>query len=78
MEKVNDWVTPEEVAQVMLKCVEEDEFIGGSIWEVAGMGVRKVEAFMDEGPKTGAHSESEPEKIVEDVWNKLGVEGWGQ
>lgn len=79
VEKVDDWVMPKDVADVMLRCVVESAFVGGSIWEVAGRrDARKVEAFMDVGPPVGAHGKTEPEKWSVDVWNRLGVEGWGQ
>lgn len=48
--ELDDWVTPEEVAEVMLSCIQDEDIHGGSIIEVAGNGTRKVEAFMDPGP----------------------------
>ncbi|KAK1589838.1 short chain dehydrogenase [Colletotrichum navitas] len=44
------WVTPQEVAEAMLRCVEEDSLIGGSILEVGKNCTRLVEAFNDPGP----------------------------
>ncbi|PTB70289.1 NAD(P)-binding protein [Trichoderma citrinoviride] len=51
---VNDaqdaWVTPQEVAQAMLQCVEDNENIGGTILEVGAGNTRRVKVFNDEGP----------------------------
>ncbi|KZL84386.1 short chain dehydrogenase [Colletotrichum incanum] len=44
------WVTPQEVAQAMLRCIEEDAFVGGSILEVGKDHTRLVQAFNDPGP----------------------------
>ncbi|KAK1991090.1 short chain dehydrogenase [Colletotrichum falcatum] len=44
------WVAPEEVAEAMLRCVEEDSLIGGSILEVGKNRTRLVQAFNDPGP----------------------------
>ncbi|KAF8849410.1 NAD(P)-binding protein [Acephala macrosclerotiorum] len=64
------WVTPEEVARVMLELVEKEENVGGTILEV-GSSVRRVETFMDGGPKTGGnHVESGP-GFDDDMWESL-------
>ncbi|KAK1976624.1 short chain dehydrogenase [Colletotrichum cereale] len=44
------WVTPQEVAEAMLRCVEEDSLVGGSILEVGKNRTRLVQAFNDPGP----------------------------
>ncbi|KAL6900166.1 short-chain dehydrogenase/reductase [Trichoderma evansii] len=44
------WVTPQEVAQAMLRCVEDDENIGGTVLEVGAGNTRKVETYNDPGP----------------------------
>lgn len=44
------WVTPQEVAQVMLQCVEDGENVGGTIIEVGAGNTRKVKIFSDPGP----------------------------
>ncbi|CZR58209.1 related to 15-hydroxyprostaglandin dehydrogenase [Phialocephala subalpina] len=64
------WVTPEEVARVMLELVEKEEHVGGTILEV-GSTVRKVKLFNDGGPKTGNnHVESGP-GFDDDMWESL-------
>lgn len=42
------WVTPEEVAEAMLRCIEREP--GGTILEVASRSVRSVKATNDPGP----------------------------
>lgn len=58
-EEADGWVTPEEVAQVMMACVQDNEFIsgedhipikGGSCLEVAMGAVREVPEFNNIGP----------------------------
>ncbi|CCF37782.1 short-chain dehydrogenase [Colletotrichum higginsianum] len=44
------WVTPQEVAEAMLQCVEQDSLVGGSILEVGKGHTRLVEVFNDAGP----------------------------
>lgn len=44
------WVTPQEVAQAMLRCIEDDENVGGTVLEVGAGNTRKVNAFNDPGP----------------------------
>lgn len=44
------WVLPEEVANAMLKLIEESEFTGGTILECGKDHLRRVEAFNDAGP----------------------------
>ncbi|KAJ0162768.1 D-beta-hydroxybutyrate dehydrogenase [Colletotrichum tanaceti] len=44
------WVTPHEVAEAMVRCVEQDSLVGGSILEVGKGRTRLVEVFNDAGP----------------------------
>lgn len=78
-EEKQEWVTPEEVAEAMLKGVESPDVPGGSIVEV-GMGyTRKVEAFDDPGPmgRPGIRT-NQPEEKVKEVFQWLGQDGWGK
>ncbi|CAM1510713.1 Fc.00g010480.m01.CDS01 [Cosmosporella sp. VM-42] len=43
------WVTPQEVAEAMLVCLESEEYIGGTVLEV-GKVTRQVQVFNDPGP----------------------------
>lgn len=45
------WVTPEQIAKVMLDLVQEKENVGGTILEVGVESVRKTEELNDPGPK---------------------------
>ncbi|OAA58413.1 NAD(P)-binding domain protein [Niveomyces insectorum RCEF 264] len=49
-EKQDAWVTPEEVAEAMVQCIEKEA--GGTILEVGTDSVRPVSAFNDPGPDT--------------------------
>lgn len=40
------WATPEEVAEAMLRCLQEAEMVGGTILEVGAKQTRKVEALV--------------------------------
>ncbi|KAI1633823.1 short-chain dehydrogenase [Biscogniauxia mediterranea] len=44
------WVTPEEVAAAMLRCVEDDAVPGGSVLEVGKGCTRLVQTYNDPGP----------------------------
>ncbi|KAI0593177.1 short-chain dehydrogenase [Biscogniauxia sp. FL1348] len=44
------WVTPEEVAAAMLRCVEDDALPGGSVLEVGKNCTRLVQTYNDPGP----------------------------
>lgn len=41
-ENVDDWVEPEEVAEAMLRCCEDDEVVGGYVMEVLKGNTRNV------------------------------------
>lgn len=64
------WVTPEEVARVMLELVEKEENVGGTILEV-GNTVRKVEVFNDGGPKSGDNHVDSGPGYEDDMWASL-------
>lgn len=49
-EEKDVWISPEEVAEQMLRCVEDDEIGAGTIWEVLKQ-CRKVEWRNDPGPQ---------------------------
>jgi 3-hydroxybutyrate dehydrogenase len=51
------WVSVPEVVDVMVDLVEKDEYVGGTILEVAaGGGRRRVETLGDPGPTGSGHS----------------------
>lgn len=76
------WVTPDEVAGAMLRCVEEDGLAGGTILEVGKDRTRCVETLNDPGPsmdpKDGLVVRNAHEGNAE-VYRWLGDESiWGQ
>jgi 3-hydroxybutyrate dehydrogenase len=64
-----EWITPEDVAAVMLELLEKDEHTGGTILEV-GINVRRVEPFNDPGPPLGAGSVN-IELVEQQMWDGL-------
>lgn len=45
------WVTPQQVAEVMLDLITNEKNVGGTILEVGGGGIRVVEMLNDPGPQ---------------------------
>lgn len=71
------WVDPEEVAEAMLRCVTDEEVVGGYVMEVLKAKTRNVEPFMcpaPEGPGATVANRGDGDKEVLD-W--LAEEGWG-
>ena len=58
----DEWATAEEVAEAMLRCVEDEELGGGTILEVGAKQTRKVEQFNDPGPSGRGHTVTNLEK----------------
>lgn len=73
-----DWVTPREVAEAMLKLAEDPEMPGGSILEVGQEQTRIVPLFGNAGPSGKGHSVGNMAKGYEDVYALLGHEKWGK
>jgi len=69
--EVDDWATPEEVAEAMLDLVQEPEYVGGTILEVGKSQRRIVERYNDPGPKGSGNTVSNSEKEKEDIWERL-------
>jgi NAD(P)-dependent dehydrogenase (short-subunit alcohol dehydrogenase family) len=46
------WVTPQEVAEAMLSCLEDPAKIGGTVLEVGAGHTREVSVYNDPGPDT--------------------------
>ncbi|KAI9715078.1 MAG: hypothetical protein M1812_006196 [Candelaria pacifica] len=76
-EEVDEWVSAEVVADVMLACIEREENVGGTILEV-GKVVRKVEALMDPGPSGKGNTVSNRTEVEEEVFGLLQTKGWGK
>ncbi|TVY27587.1 15-hydroxyprostaglandin dehydrogenase [NAD(+)] [Lachnellula hyalina] len=61
------WVTPEDVALVMLDLVEKEEHVGGTILEV-GATVGRVETFNDGGPASRGNGVKNDPGYEKDMW----------
>ncbi|TKA41827.1 hypothetical protein B0A54_08253 [Friedmanniomyces endolithicus] len=71
------WVEPEEVAEAMLRCCEDDSVVGGWVLEVGKGQTRNVEWRDDPGPRGAGMSAGNAETAVGEVFGWLGEEGWG-
>lgn len=49
------WATPEEVAEAMLRCLQEPDLGGGTILEVGANQTRLVEALVSDRDSVFAH-----------------------
>lgn len=93
-DKVDEWVTPEEVAEVMLALVQQDEVseiigdrsgrgqqfpvTGGTILEVSKT-VRVVNQFNDPGPgDRPGNTAADHAAIEEESFRLLAQKGWGR
>lgn len=70
------WATPEEVAEVMVRCLEDPEMGGGTILEVGAGQTRKVAMLNDPGPSSPGASNIRAHYAQVFEW--LGEDGWGQ
>ena len=77
-ESKDEWATPEEVAEAMLRCVEEPELGGGTILEVGAGQTREVQQLNDPGPSGKGHTVSRLQDQYEEVFGWLGQDGWGK
>lgn len=55
-ESTDKWCTVREVAEAMLDIVQKDEYVGGTVLEIAVGGRRMVEGLNDPGPGSEGHS----------------------
>lgn len=72
------WVTPEEIAEGMVKLMEEPELPGGTIYEMGAGCARVVPPFMNPGPQGEGHRVSNGGEVVADVYTALGQPHWGK
>jgi NAD(P)-dependent dehydrogenase (short-subunit alcohol dehydrogenase family) len=77
-EGTDEWASPEEVAEGMVRCLEEEELSGGKILEIGAGQTRLVEALNDPGPSGKGHTVSRIEEGYEEVCGWLGSKGWGK
>ncbi|KAF2264230.1 NAD(P)-binding protein [Lojkania enalia] len=74
----DEWATAEEVAEAMVRCLEDPELGGGTIVEVGAKQTRKVSQLNDPGPSGPGHTVSRLRDNYEEVFRWLAEEGWGQ
>jgi hypothetical protein len=77
-EEADLWVTPEEVAEQMLRLLEDDELVGGTILEVGKNISRIVPAMMNPGPQGTGHNASKIKDATADILATLSKEGLGK
>lgn len=74
----DEWVTPLEVAEAMMKLLEDDEMRGGVILECGHEHTRVVPQFGNAGPSGPGMRNSNGSVGVEVVHGLLREEGWGK
>lgn len=77
-ESKDTWVTPEEVAQGMVKLIEDPELVGGTIYEIGAGCARVIPPFNNPGPQGEGHRGSNAAQVIDDVYGFLGQQGWGK
>lgn len=76
-ENKDAWVEPEEVAEAMIRLLEDQELGGGTVLEVGKGQTRKVAQVNDPGPSGAGHTVSNLVSGYGEVYGWLGEEGWG-
>ena len=76
-EQQDTWVYPDEVAEQMLRCCEDDEIDGGYVLEVLKDKTRKVDWKNDPGPQGTGASVSNRAALTSEVYDWLAEPGWG-
>ena len=71
------WITPEEVAEQMVACAEDDKIGAGVIWEILKDAYRKVDWRNDPGPSGPGAGLSNPGVLTEESFGWLSQKGWG-
>lgn len=75
--QADEWATPEEVAEAMLRCLVEEGLPGGTVLEVGKGQTREVQALNDPGPSGSGHTVSNLVGKYEEVYGLLEGEEWG-
>lgn len=76
-EGTDEWASPEEVAEAMLRCLVDEELLGGSILEVGKDQTRLVKALNDPGPSGPGHTVSNLVSQYDEVYELLEGGKWG-
>ncbi|KIW04608.1 uncharacterized protein PV09_04356 [Verruconis gallopava] len=77
-EETDTWVTPEEVAEQMIRLLEDPELPGGTILEVAHQKSRIVPPFMNPGPSGVGLSTSRADQAEAETLQQVTAPGWGK
>jgi NAD(P)-dependent dehydrogenase (short-subunit alcohol dehydrogenase family) len=67
----DEWVTKEQVTNVMLDLIQKSEYVGGTIVEVGVDKNRLIERLNDPGPSGRGHAVSKVVSGVEDVFELI-------
>ncbi len=76
-ESQDEWVMPEEVAEQMLRCCEDDEISAGCVLEVLKGRYRNVDWRMDPGPSGPGGTVGGGAALTKEVFDWLAQPGWG-
>jgi len=76
-ESADEWVAPEEVAEAMLRCCEDDSVTGGYVMEVLKGKMRHVDWRMDPGPQGPGSTVANRAANVAEAFGWLTEPGWG-
>lgn len=77
-ESKDSWVTPEAIAEEMVKLMEDPELPGGTIYEIGAGCARVVPPFGAEPPRGEGLRLSNGAQIIDDVYSFLGQPHWGK
>ncbi|KAF2748088.1 NAD(P)-binding protein [Sporormia fimetaria CBS 119925] len=70
------WVMPEQVAEAMVRCLEEADLGGGTILEIGAKATRKVAQLNDPGPSGAGFTATNIADEYAKVYSWLGAEAW--
>ena len=76
-EQNDTWITPEDVAEQMIACAEDDAIGAGTVWEVLKDKYRKVEWANDPGPQGPGGGMSNSAMVHQEVFDWLSQPEWG-
>lgn len=67
----DEWVEPEDVALAMIRLIEEERFVGGTVLEIGKDQTREVQILNDPGPSGAGHTVSDASKGINEVFDIL-------
>jgi NAD(P)-dependent dehydrogenase (short-subunit alcohol dehydrogenase family) len=76
--EIDEWVEPEEVADALMRCCEDEEVTGGWVMEVLKGKTRNVVWKNDPGPSgPGGKASASESTTVAEAFEWLATPGWG-